>query len=930
VIAGRGEEQLAITTLLDGAVAGRGAALSLVGEPGIGKSTLLDWACETADDRFTVVRTVGVQTDVAIPYAGLLDLAAPVRAALAEVPPGQRAALEGALGWGEPVEGTLLLVSAATVSLLAAAAGQRPVLVVVDDLQWLDPQTRRVVEFAVPRLGHDPVAFLMARRQDVPAATAPTGRPDSAGSVEERLVPALPAGAAAELLPELSPVVRDRLHEVTGGNPLAMVEAASRLTPAQRRGSSTLPETVVLGERLLDGFSAAVAGLSAPARRAVTLVAAAPRLGTGPLVDVLTSEGLDAEAALDEVLAAGLVRVEATTSFTHPLRRAAAWGSATPAERRWAHRALAASPGLDPDVRLQHRVAATSGFDDELSRVVQDSWHRRRRRLGFASSADLLEQAARLSSSPARAALLLARAAEDALAAGDLERVRLLADQVLDRAPPAEARARVSYVLGVVEEYAGSVPRARSLLEESAAAATGLTRVRALAELGTVAYRLGDPPALESAAERLHEAADHDDAEQRMLACYVRSAAAAFSGRWDDAREPAATALELLETDPELRDDPRHLVVAMTAAVWMGDPTTALAFVDRRERQARDSGAVGLLPFALTLLAGGAIVLGQHLRGYAYADEAVRLGTDLGYVVDVSTGLELLAVQLAARGRHDEATTALARSRDLAVVAGVAEASVQVELVTAFAALCRGDVQVAADVLEERLRADGGRLPNGDYELSVAPDLVEALLALGRADEAAALARRHRDLHLDSALPLARARARRLIGMTDPDPDRSYAAFEQAVAEHSGWPDAYEAARTRLAYGSRLRRDGQRRLAREHLQAARDTFHDLGFSAWVDRADGELHASGRTARRSAGRDEALTAQEARVGLLVATGMTNKEIAAALFLSPKTVEHHVTAALRKTGVRTRTELAVALSSAGPDGGAGAAPGATVQA
>jgi DNA-binding CsgD family transcriptional regulator len=314
------------------------------------------------------------------------------------------------------------------------------------------------------------------------------------------------------------------------------------------------------------------------------------------------------------------------------------------------------------------------------------------------------------------------------------------------------------------------------------------------------------------------------------------------------------------------------------------------------------------------------MVLGQHWRGFAYADEAVQLGTELGYVVDVSTGQELLAFQLAARGRHEEATQALAAARRLAAVAGVADAAVQVELVTAFVAHCRGDLAAAARTLEQRLDADEGRLPNGDYELAVAPDLVEAYLALRRNDQAGALAQRHIALHYESPAPLRRAHARRLVGMTSPVAREAQAGFEAALREHAGWPDSFETARTQLLYGARLRRDGERRAAREQLTAARCTFEELGFTAWADRADRELHATGQRARRGPARDEVLTAQEARVALLVAKGRTNREIAASLFLSPKTVEHHVTAALRKTGVRTRTELAVALASSGEPAGA----------
>jgi hypothetical protein len=428
VIAGRGEEQLAITSVLDAARNGRGAALCLVGEPGIGKSTLLDWACEEAAEGFTVLRTSGVESDFAVPYAGLLDLAGPLRPALRDVPDGQRVALEGVLGWTQASAGTPLLVAAAGMTLLSAAASARPVLVVVDDLQWLDQESARVLDFAVPRLHLDPVAFLLARRE---GWRAPAG-----GNVRELGLRGLDAASAGRLLTGLAPVVSDHLMQQTAGNPLALLEAAGALTPAQRRGSAALPDIATIGERLVQGFRAAVATLSEPARRLVHVAAAAHQVDAGALLEILRTEGVHAEVALDEARAAGLLALGSAVSFTHPLHRAAAWSTATPAERRSAHHALAASAFLDPQVRLRHRIEATSGYDDELSEQVEQWCEADRSRLGYAGGADLLARAADLSRSPERAALLRARAAEDALAAGDLDRVRELARAVLDGASP--------------------------------------------------------------------------------------------------------------------------------------------------------------------------------------------------------------------------------------------------------------------------------------------------------------------------------------------------------------------------------------------------------------------------------------------------------------------------------------------------------------
>jgi DNA-binding CsgD family transcriptional regulator len=906
VIVGRTEEQAAITELLHSARSGRGAALCLVGDPGIGKSTLLSWAAATAID-VTVVRTTGVETDFDVPYAGLLDVAGPLRTALDGVPPRQRAALETALGWSDAGEARHHLVAAGALALLAEAAHDRPLLVVIDDLPWVDRESVHALAFAARRLRCDPVAFLLARR----AGTEPGESFDAT----DLALPGLDLDAAGRVVSSLAPGVLRRLLRDTAGNPLALTDAEANLTPAQRRGSAPLPDLPSVGDRLVTALGERVAGLSEPALRAVRLAAAAREPVTGPFVEALRSEGIAAEAALDEAVAARVLDLEETVSFRHPVLRAVVWARTPPAERRSAHRSLAAAPFADARVRLRHRVAGTTGFDDALAEQVTAMAVEDRTRHGYAESSALLDRAARLTSSPSGSARLLAAAAADALVAGDVERAEALARRCLEAGDP-QARASALLTLGVIEEYAGSVVASRDHLAEAGDVGRGATRVRALAELALVGYRLGDAEAMASAARGTLDVADPDDPEQRMLAEYMTGASAAFGGRWQDAREPMQRALELLESDPALRDEPRYLPLALTAGVWMGEPERALEFFDRRLQRAREAGALGVLPFALTLLAGGSMVLGRHWLGFAFADEAVQLGRELGYVVDLSTAQELMTWQLASRGRHEEAQEALDEARRLGAAAGVAEGAVQVELMEAYSALCRGDLDTATRVLERRIATDGGRLPNGEYELALAPELVEVYLAQGRTEEARDLAQRHVALHADSPSPLARAHAHRVRGLTAADPDEADAAFAAALDAHQGWPDPLEAARTQLLRGARLRRDGRRTDARRELTSARAVFEELGFATWRDRADAELAASGSRARRGVRRDQSLTAQEVRVALLVAQGLTNREIAASLFLSPKTVEHHVSAALRKTGVRSRTELAVALASADP--------------
>ena len=453
----------------------------------------------------------------------------------------------------------------------------------------------------------------------------------------------------------------------------------------------------------------------------------------------------------------------------------------------------------------------------------------------------------------------------------------------------------------------------RTLLGQAADLGTGNVRLRTLVELGRVYYRLGSAQGVTDAADALAAVADLTDPEQEMLACYTRAAALAFAGQWERARPPGLRAIELLESEPALRDDPRYLVVALLAAGWIGEPLRALTYLDRRIDAARARGAIGVLPLALDVIAAGAVQFGRHEVAYAYAGEVVELGIELGYVVDVGSANCTLAIESAARGRHEDAVRAIAEAKRLTAIAGVAGAAVQVHLADSFCALCRGDYPLVVSILEQRITVDDGRLPRGDYPLSVAPDLVEAYLALGRRPDALALAARHAALHQKSANPDICAHVNRLAGMTAEDDDRADESFRLAHEMHAQGTDPVAAARTRLLHGSVLRRAGRRIAAREQLRAAAESFRAMGFDAWTARAEGQLSATGARRRSDAG--GSLTSQETRVALLVARGQTNRDIAAALFVSPRTVEHHVASVLRKRGLRSRTELAVSLADPG---------------
>jgi DNA-binding NarL/FixJ family response regulator len=909
---GRREELARVQSLLEAARGGAGGILVIEGEAGIGKTTLLDAAQQMATG-FQCLWARGVESESVLGHGALLELVSPVHDRLADIPSAQSEALASALGWG-PAEtpADRFLVAAATLSVLAAAAEQTPVLVLVDDLQWVDQESAAALLFAARRLGRDAVAFLFAVR------TGSTPPPLLAG-LPVLALGGLSATTAAGMLPDgLAGVVVDSLVEGTGGNPLALLEVTRHLTRAQRVGAAPLPSPLPAGSRLRLVYETLLAGLSDQAWWAVLLCAVSTQGASAVPLNALAADGVDAGAALDEAEEQGvLVRDEAGMRFRHPLLRSAALGRASPAKRRAAHRALArALPGESAwAARTWHLAEASAGNDDALAdELVQVAAENRVRR-GFAAASAALERAALLTSLPDIAAERLAAAAEDAFVAGDVQRTRMLVARVLDGPSGPGARARVLFCAGMLELYTGSVPRAAELLAETAVVAEGELQVQTLAELGLCRFRLNDMAGVVECADRITEAADGSDPGQRVLAGFTRGMALMVTGDPAAAQPLLAEVMELA-VSPALADDPRYLIHLALAAGFLGDLRHAVAVGGPRVALVRERGAVGVLVPCLSLLAAGRAWLGDHAGAFADAGEAAELAEQLGYAADAAPAVEMLAWQSAARGLHDDARRALEQARVLTDRAGTTGAAARQAITAAFCALCEGDLEKAAALLEARIAIDGGVGSMGE-PLGVAPTLVEAYVGLGRRSEAAALAQQYADDTPQPAAPVIAALVARCRALASTDEDAAAEAFEAALTAHAIAPEAFEEARTRLLYGAMLRRGGRRVAAREQLRTAHDAFVQMDLTAWVARAADELAATGASARpRRPLATEPLTSQETRVALLVAQGLSNREVAAALFLSPKTIEHHLSSVFRKRGFRSRTELARTFATGEP--------------
>lgn len=904
-VVGRGAELSMLADLLDRAGSGTPSVAIIEGEPGAGKTCLLEAVTTRArTDGWNCLHVQGVESEAVLAGAGLLAVVSPLRRSLDSVPQVQAEALAAALGWWPAAGlGDRFLIGAGTLSLLAAESSSTPLLIAVDDVQWVDAESAQALTFAARRLGHDRVAVVMTRRTGVPVAVSLDGFDViPVGGLDER--------AARDLLgPAFAVQVVTKLVFETGGNALALKECQRVLTGAQRAGAAPLPQAVPVPDRLRAVYASELGKLAPSGWRAVVLCAASTDQDAAPVLAALAAEGLDASACLDE---AGEV-IEAhggLLSFRHPLLRSAAWNRTSGSERVTAHAALA-DVVQDAAKRAWHQAEATTGHDPALAADMATIAGLDRSRRGFAAASSAMERAARLTPEPDLRGARLAAAVYDAYVAGDAGRARRLATELLGADSADGTRSEVLFVLGLLEWSNGSFARARDFFERAANLAAGRPLMRILCELLHTCHVLDDVAGMTAAADRAMAEADRSDPEQAMLAAYLPGAARVVEGRPDLGVPMLLHALELLETDPGLRDDPRHLVVSMLCPRWLMDPTAAEGYADRRINRAREAGALGVLAMGLSLFAAGLAWIGDHVRAYAFAGETVELLESLDLAADPGSAREVAAVESGFRGMHDEARRLLDQARINVVISGFDPMPPHLARSVALCSLCRGDLADVIDVLEDQVARFNGV---GDYlePLGVAPMLVEAYLGLGRDGDARQLTARFGAAQPDEPYPHVAAMVARCEGLVATDLDTAVLAFERALVAHEAQPERFEMARTRLLYGMRLRRGGQRVRARAQLETARREFDTMDLTLWTERAAQELAGTGERLASRAASQRALTSQETRVALLVAQGMTNREVAAALFLSPKTVEHHLGAVLRKRGLRSRTELARALA------------------
>ena len=910
MLLGRDHEQLTLVRVLEDARVGHSGVLAIVGEAGIGKSALLAYAEEQAGG-MKVLRARGVQSEAHIPFAGLFELLRPALPWIDQIPGPQAAALESALALRPASAQGRFAVGAATLSLLAAYADEAPVAVLVDDTHWLDGSSADALLFAFRRLIADPIAVVLTVRAGEPSLL------DGADLATLRLK-GLDRASAAKLLRRqrdepISQNLADRLHHDTGGNPLALLELGE-----ERKMLADLPP----GAPLAAGTSIARVYLlrsrSLPERtRDALVLAAALDSGEVPvLARAAPVLGLDLSDLIPAEAAALITVQDSRVEFRHPLARSAIYAD-SPAERRRAvHRALAgALPDADADRRAWHLALASFGPDDAASSALEQAGQRARRRSAYEVSSRSFERAARLAPEEVRQGRLLYAAADAAWLGGLADRATALLDEASLHAPAPELAVSIEQLRGHIATRRGPVGEAQQILLTGAEHAAPIDPERAvvmLAEAVNASFYAGDAATMRLAAERAASLAPHgSEGRTAFFALIAQGMALIFSGEGERGAPAIRAAVEVLERSDELRDDPRLLAWAAMGPLWLREVNIGRALADRALAVARRKSAVGVLPFVLTHVALQQAATDRWAEAQAGFYEAIALARETGQRTELSASLARLAWLEARQGRSEQsrlhAAEALSLSRDMGL--GVCEVWTIAALGDLELGLGRPEAALAYFEEQQAVLALRGI---ADVDLSPAPELVEIYLRLGRNQEAAETAEEFERDASTKAQPWALARAARCRGLLTAQ-DKSDQHFETALTLHGQTPDAFETGRTHLAYGSHLRRARHRVRAREQLRAAADVFDRLGADPWAETARAELAATGETARR---RDlttlSDLTAQELQVALSLAAGRTTRETAAALFLSPKTIEYHLRNVYRKLAIGSRSELTAAMT------------------
>jgi DNA-binding CsgD family transcriptional regulator len=880
-----------------------GSALVVGGEAGIGKSALLAAIAARARDRGTrVLSAVGVQSEAEISFAGLHQLLGPVLHLAEGLPARQRAALHAAFGLSEEAAPELFVTGLAMLELIGDAAEGSPVLLIIEDAQWLDQPSCAVLAFVARRLAAEPALMLIAVRDGFPNPF------DEAGLTELRLQ-GLSEEAAGQLLdsrtPGLGPAVRERLLQEAAGNPLALIELPAALRSEHLDEGALLPSRLPLTARLERAFAAQGSDLPS-ATRSLLLAAAAEDadvLGEVLNAAIILDGGAMAIDAFAPAIAVGLVTIQGTQlRFRHPLVRSAIYQAASLPERQAAHAALAQVLAGQPDRQVWHRAAAALGPNEQVAAELEEAAARAGRRGAVAVAVAALQRAAELSEDPARRGSRLLRAAEMGFEFGrpGLGPQFLQAAEPLDL--PAEERTWLSWLRETYGETGWS----------------GETKVGPLTEI----------------ADRMRSGGHTDLAVQCLLAAASRcwwgnpgqetqaGVVAAAEGMPLPEDAPAMLAI-LAHADPVahgalvidrisrmtlLPADPAgaYLVGSAAAAVWAYD--LSLGFLDTAVSGLRAQGRLGLLAQALVSQAWAAVHLAREPLAVSAAEEAARLARETGQPREAVSAQLAQATIAAERGDFTAAEELASQAEAVLLPMGATPMLALVEFVRGRGAVAHQRYREGFDHLRRVLDpADPAYHPFiGAWGLS---DLVEAAAHTNRQDTAKAYLEQLESLAAATSGSLLRAEAGYARPMVAGDGQAE--ALYQAALEHdlANWP-CYRG-RMLLWYGRWLRRQRRAAESRVPLRSARDGFDALAFPALAEKARQELRACGETShRRMPEAWDQLTPQELQIARLAANGLSNREIAQQLFISHRTVGYHLHQMFPKLQITSRNQLRTA--------------------
>jgi DNA-binding CsgD family transcriptional regulator len=902
MLVGRHLECARLESLIGATRAGGGAALVLRGVPGAGKSAMLDFAVERAEG-LTVLRAGGIPGEAEVAFAGTLEVLHPVLDRLADLPGPQRAALGGALGLLPAVERDRFLVGAATLAVLVLASAERPVLACVDDVHWLDTPSLDALLFAARRLTGAPVAMILtARDEPLPALDAARLEElsvevldrEATGLLASRLIGRLPAASQVE-----------QIFRRTQGLPLAITELG-RLGELEQGVDAPVPISSLVERAYARGVEAASEQV-----RALLLLAAAD--DSGDLMTVLAAaQRLDIPAtAVEGAEELGLIEIaDGRIQFRHPLVRSAIYQSAAAPLRRRAHRALAACLTGDwqADRRAWHRAAAVASADEDVAAELAAMAERARARSGYAVAARALERAAQLTPAPEPRARRAIAAADAFWLVGHGSRAEQLLTDALAQAHDPLLRADAEHLLGRLAHFRGDPLAAHGILVAGALRVEPEDRLRAAGLMASALHSswfCGRPGLVRETAATAARLATSAGVDQDARLCAMNGAALTICERLDAAEPYLRRSIELAQ-----HAEAFSLAHAANSHGWLCEYRAARDAAARALTLAHEQGAEGSVAFATELLSEYQCALGEFDAAEAAWTSTVRVGEETGQPHTVAWSRLSLGFLAANREGEEEARrlvdSALAAESPLWFIGADSPA-----WVLGTSALARGDGETAAELLAD---TDLDICQANYAPWTVGAELVEAYVRSGKPALAAAA--------LDELTPhahqsWARAALGRAQGMAAAE-DEFDAPLERSVATFARLGVRLEEARSRLCHGERLRRAGRRVQARAELRAALALFERMRCTPWIERTESELRASGETLRAREPRSpiDELTPQELQVATLAAAGLSNKEAAARLFLSVKTIEAHLHRTYRKLGVRSRAELTPLLGKRDP--------------